>query len=196
MGTNIKSSGNTVSMDQKKYINELLEEFGLSNEPNSTVTTPMAEVASTDNTPLDDQQASTYRTMVGCLVYIATMTRPDIAYSVSCVSRHLHAPAVHDRKAVKRVYRYLRYTVDESLVYSSPDVTIEVMSDSNSSNCKETSSKAPPATTQSSANERGPGQMPEASRPKVLPQAAGIQQEPGMHVGRAVSRGTDASGQS
>jgi hypothetical protein len=138
LGVNIQKSGNTVALDQRKHIGELLEEFSMDKEPHFHVTTPVADVPNTDATPLDEEQASTCRRMVGCLVYIATMTRPDVAYAVSCVSRHLHAPAVMDRKAVKRIYRYLRHTKDETLVYSSPDAGIELVSDSNFSNCKET----------------------------------------------------------
>jgi hypothetical protein len=42
-------------------------------------------------------------------------TRPDIAYAVSCVSRFAANPTPQHIKAVKRIYSYLRGTLDYEL---------------------------------------------------------------------------------
>jgi len=42
------------------------------------------------------------------LIYLATCTRPDIAYAISKVSNHLRNPTEKDWIAVKRILRYLK----------------------------------------------------------------------------------------
>ena len=85
--------------------------------------------------PLDADDHKVYRSMVGALVYIALGTRPDIAYATSLVSSALHAPLKADMWAVKRVWKYLKHTVDQCLVYSDPDSTIRITTDSNYAGC-------------------------------------------------------------
>jgi hypothetical protein len=137
LGINIQSHGHTCTLDQRKYIQELLEEFQLGKDSH-TVTTPTAKNPSTDETPLSEEEAALNRRMVGCLVYIAIMTRPDISHAVSCASRHLHAPTVRDRVAAMRIYRYLKWTLDYKLTYSTPNAQLHVHVDSDFAGCVET----------------------------------------------------------
>ena len=103
-------------LDQRKYITELLQEFGLADT--FTVTTPVAGTPSTDDRELNNDEAATFRRMLGCLVWLAIMTRPDIAYAVSAASVCMHAPRVLHRVAVIRIYRYLAGTVNLRLCYN------------------------------------------------------------------------------
>ncbi|KAM4023872.1 uncharacterized protein ACNLHF_024820 [Anomaloglossus baeobatrachus] len=48
-----------------------------------------------------------YRQAVGALLYISTMTRPDIATAVGILCRYAEKPRQKDWNAVKRVLRYL-----------------------------------------------------------------------------------------
>ena len=125
-------------MDQKKYIQELLEEFAGEARDWHTVTTPIAGKPSTDLRPLTAEESATHRRMVGCLVYVSIMTRPDIAHAVSLASRHLHSPTVRDRVACMRIYKYLSWTLDYKLTFSSPNSTISLHVDSDFAGCKET----------------------------------------------------------
>ena len=58
-----------------------------------------------------------YLSAVGSLMYLAMCTRPDIAYTVSVLSRFGTNPGVQHWKAVKHLFRYLRGTVDLKLTY-------------------------------------------------------------------------------
>ncbi|KAM3936979.1 LOW QUALITY PROTEIN: uncharacterized protein RB166_002717 [Leptodactylus fuscus] len=59
-----------------------------------------------------------YRQAVGALLYISTMTRPDITTAVGIVCRHVEKPR-RDWNAGKRILRYLKETQDVSLKLSS-----------------------------------------------------------------------------
>ena len=47
-------------------------------------------------------------------------TRPDIAYAVSVVSRYASNPDDNGWTAVKRIFRYLRGTLQLKLTYRGP----------------------------------------------------------------------------
>jgi hypothetical protein len=58
-----------------------------------------------------------YQSMVGSLMYAMLGTRPDIAFSVSVVSRYASNPDDSHLKAVKDIYRYLRGTTNYELCF-------------------------------------------------------------------------------
>jgi hypothetical protein len=51
------------------------------------------------------------------LIYLTTCKRPDIAYAVSKVSKHLKNPTEKDWIAVKRILRYLKGIQEVGLVF-------------------------------------------------------------------------------
>ena len=64
-------------------------------------------------------------------MYLMSCTRPDIAYSVSKLSRYTSNPGEDHWKAITRVLRYLRYTRDYGLHYSGYPCVLEGYSDAN-----------------------------------------------------------------
>ena len=62
-----------------------------------------------------DQQL--YQSVVGSLMYLATCTRPDIAYAVGMLARFASKPNRSHWTAAKRVLRYLRGTDNLGILY-------------------------------------------------------------------------------
>jgi hypothetical protein len=60
---------------------------------------------------------TTYQSMVGSLMYAMLGTRPDIAFSVSVVSRYASNPDESHLRAVKNIFRYLRGTANYELCF-------------------------------------------------------------------------------
>lgn len=58
-----------------------------------------------------------YAEVVGALLYIAAMTRPDISFAVSVLNRYVAAPTEEHWQATKRVLRYLAGTKNLGLTY-------------------------------------------------------------------------------
>jgi len=56
-----------------------------------------------------------YSRITGSHIYIINCTRLDIAYSVSKLSRFISNPSMNNWKTIKRVLRYLRYTLNYRL---------------------------------------------------------------------------------
>ncbi|GAV76972.1 hypothetical protein CFOL_v3_20445 [Cephalotus follicularis] len=57
-----------------------------------------------------------YRHLVGKLIYL-TMTRLDIAYSISCVSQFIHAPTKAHWEAILHILRYLKKSSGTGLFF-------------------------------------------------------------------------------
>ncbi|MCI16004.1 retrovirus-related pol polyprotein from transposon TNT 1-94, partial [Trifolium medium] len=80
------------------------------------------------------QDPSLYRSTIGALQY-ATLTRPDIAYSVNKVCQFMAHPLESHWKAVKRILRYLKGTISHGLLLqpspSSSPFSLKAYSDAN-----------------------------------------------------------------
>lgn len=68
-----------------------------------------------ENEPLGENIP--YRGAIGCLLYLAKRTRPDIAYAVNMLSRNQTNPTVGNWMKVKRVFRYLKGTLESRVVF-------------------------------------------------------------------------------
>jgi Reverse transcriptase (RNA-dependent DNA polymerase) len=109
-------------LSQKQYIINKLEEFGMTDC--NTVGTPMipgSRLSSVDcPKTFEEKEAMSkipYINAVGSLLYLAMMTRPDIAYVSGVLARFNSNPGMVHWKAVKHVFRYLKRTVDLKLMY-------------------------------------------------------------------------------
>ena len=54
--------------------------------------------------------------IIGCLRYL-TLTRPDLIYSVSYLSRFMSKPYSNHMTAAKRILRYVKGTIDYGIKY-------------------------------------------------------------------------------
>ena len=114
----------SMTLDQEKYINEVLAKFGMTEcKP---VTTPMdpGQLLSMSNAPQTQAEMLAmkkvpYKELIGSLSYIAQVTRPDISFAVAKLGRFASNPGVSHWTAAKRVLRYLKGTSDYGLHLSS-----------------------------------------------------------------------------
>ena len=119
-------------------LEQVIAHLGL--EKANAVSTPMTtDDKSDDKTPLEEESAGTYRSCVGCLLYVAH-DRADIAYPVKERARHLAAPSEPDMIALRRLVRYMIGTKDLGL-WMPRGVELNelvVTTDSDWARCKET----------------------------------------------------------
>lgn len=128
LGMRVNKSQNKVTLDQTGYIKRVLEKFNMTDcKPAKTPLEKGIKLPKGDNKSTN----SHYRNLLGCLMYIAVCTRPDIAHAVSVLSQFNECHTEHHWKALKRVLRYLKGTVNYGLVFqkSGMDVTAYVDAD-------------------------------------------------------------------
>jgi hypothetical protein len=105
----------TIELSQKCYIESILERFEMdSSRPVVTPMDPNVKLIKVQEAEVDIR---TYQSALGALMYAMLATRPDLAYSVGALSKHASAPGETHWTALKRVYRYLRGTVNTRLTY-------------------------------------------------------------------------------
>lgn len=120
LGMDIKKNGKHISITQEKYVDKLLKEFKLENI--NTVNTPMEPgfLTNKENFVNDKplEKNNNYREMVGSLLYLSTISRPDIAFAVNYLSRFNANPMRSHMKAVKRVFQYLKGSKSQGINYN------------------------------------------------------------------------------
>lgn len=119
----LTSPSGSVMLSQEPLTKDLIEEFGLADcNPAATPLPPATLLLDRDGSdPVDPLFSHLYSHLVGSLTYLATWTRPDIAFPVSQLARHLKAPGHKHLAAAKHVLRYLKGTSSLGVLYS-PDM--------------------------------------------------------------------------
>ncbi|CAI5964265.1 unnamed protein product [Closterium sp. NIES-64] len=108
----------TITLTQSHMVQQVLQRFGFTYS--SPQATPLSTRHSLSALPSDESVESSgpYPELVGCLMYLMTCTRPDLAYPLSILARYV-APGRHRPEhmaAAKRVLRYLCSTSGMGLV--------------------------------------------------------------------------------
>jgi len=125
-----------MSLNQQGYIERVLAKFNMQDcnpqvIPANPSLEPQSHLCSSEDGSSEKTLNIPYREAVGSLMFLAVMTRPDIAFAVGQVSRFLNEPSKSHWTAVKRIMRYLAGTksygicyqgdCDELMVYSDAD---------------------------------------------------------------------------
>ncbi|CAI7794918.1 unnamed protein product [Closterium sp. NIES-54] len=108
----------TITLTQSHMVHQVLQRFGF--QYSSPPLTPLSTSHSLSAPPSDEsvEPSGPYPELVGCLMYLMTCTRPDLAYPLSLLARYV-APGRHRKvhwDAAKRVLRYLCSTLGMGLV--------------------------------------------------------------------------------
>nr|GFC62640.1 uncharacterized mitochondrial protein AtMg00810-like [Tanacetum cinerariifolium] len=104
-----------IFINQSKYILDILKRFGLENC--DSVPTPMVEQAKLKLDLVGKLVDHTdHRSMIGLLMYV-TSSRPDIMFTTCMCARYQANPNEHHVSAIKRIFRYLKGTINLGLWY-------------------------------------------------------------------------------
>jgi Reverse transcriptase (RNA-dependent DNA polymerase) len=116
----IQTPAGQTFLSQAYLAQELLEELGMQDcNPAATPLPAASLLLNKDRSdPPDEHLRAQYAHIVGTLQYLATWTRPDLAFPVSQLSRHMSAPGPLHMSAAKHVLRYLRGTIELGILYS------------------------------------------------------------------------------
>lgn len=98
---------NVVTLDQEKYIDQLLDKFNMSNC--KVASTPMECKLEMDKSDYCEQEIP-YQQLIGSLMYLSVLTRPDISFCVSYLSQFNKCHTDVHWNYAKRILRYLKRT--------------------------------------------------------------------------------------
>jgi len=108
-------------LHQAQYVKEALRTFNL--EDSRPLLVPLQpgllnELAKSYQKTVSSPEIKLYQQIIGTLMYLMLMTRPDIAFSVQWLSRFLQAPTVAHLNAAKGLLKYLKGTMNLAIIYS------------------------------------------------------------------------------
>ncbi|KAE8188965.1 hypothetical protein CF336_g5867 [Tilletia laevis] len=116
--------GRVATMSQSGYVSQILQRYGMADcKPAKT---PMADAMKNLGPRVGSmatvKERHEFAALVGCLLWLAQGTRPDIAFQVGKLARFMANPSPEHTDAAKRVLRYLAGTRDLCLRFRHTDV--------------------------------------------------------------------------
>ena len=110
----------SIHIHQNAYSRKILKRFNM--DECNAVAIPADQHHSTSSRSYPNEEEENaldvpYREAVGSLMYLAVATRPDIAYAVGTVSQYLANPKRFHWNAVKRIFKYIKGTLDYGIFF-------------------------------------------------------------------------------
>ncbi|GJX52752.1 retrovirus-related pol polyprotein from transposon TNT 1-94, partial [Tanacetum coccineum] len=137
LGLQIFQNPRGIFINQSKYALESLKKYGF--DSCDPVDTPMVEKSKLD----EDKEGkavdpSHYRGMIGTLLYLIA-SRPDLQFAICMCARYQARPTEKHLLAVKRIFRYLRGTVNRGLWYpKDSSIALTAFADADHAGCQDT----------------------------------------------------------
>ena len=117
LGTTLKYNRvrRSMRLSQEGQIDSLLEKYRMRDcRPQAT---PEVHYDKNENSPLNT--TFPVRSLVGGLLFIQTVCRPDISHAVQTVQREVAQPTEQTITRAKRILRYLKHTRYKGIEYTS-----------------------------------------------------------------------------
>ncbi|GJZ84154.1 ribonuclease H-like domain-containing protein, partial [Tanacetum coccineum] len=137
LGIEVLETGFGICLSQRKYCLDLLSEYDLlACKPSAT---PLEQNLAISNEPTEIDKVldniTEYQRLIGKLIYL-THTRPDISYSVHCLSQFMHKPLRSHIKIALKVLRYLKSNPRKGVhIVKQPKASLEAFVDADWAKC-------------------------------------------------------------
>jgi len=132
LGIDFTHGNDSIFASQRRYIDEVLDKFGMSNC--KSVSTPMENGLKLSKSEIKDETLP-YQKLIGSLLYLSTTSRPDISFAVSYLSQFNNCYQKEHWNAAKRVLRYLQGTKDLGLLFKKTGKYIKGSADADWAGC-------------------------------------------------------------
>ena len=117
---------------------DILERFSMTEcHPVSTPTNGKLLLEKEDSDDEELEEEIPYKAVVGSLMYASVISRPDISFAVSDVARWSKCPRKSHWTTIKRIFRYLKGTINWGILYHGKDregLVIQGFSDADFAN--------------------------------------------------------------
>ncbi|GJW66844.1 retrovirus-related pol polyprotein from transposon TNT 1-94 [Tanacetum coccineum] len=137
LGLQVSQNPGGIFINQSKFALEILKKFGMNScDP---VDTPMVDRLKLYEDPLWIPVDQTrFCSMVGSLMYLIA-SRPDLVFSLYACARYQASPTKKHLEALKRVFRYLRGTINWGLWYpKDTTMALTTYADADHAGCQDT----------------------------------------------------------
>lgn len=128
----------SIFIHQETYARKVLERFNMVNA--NPVSTPLESGLVYDQCEDEYEGCFPYREAVGSLMYLAIVSRPDLAFAMSLLSQVLDKPKAKHYSMLKRIFKYIGGTLKCGILFKTDldKETLEAFSDADYAGDKET----------------------------------------------------------
>ena len=137
LGIEFQIENGTISMNQSNFISTILMRFGMHDcKPRYT---PCEMKPMHDSEPLNANELTLYKQIVGALIYVMTATRPDLSFTVTRLAQHMSNAQQCHMTMAKHTLRYMKGTIDLKLTFRKCDEPLQVIGfcDADWGNCED-----------------------------------------------------------
>ncbi|GJX47392.1 retrovirus-related pol polyprotein from transposon TNT 1-94 [Tanacetum coccineum] len=137
LGLQVSQNPGGIFINQSKFALEILKKFRM--DSCGLIDTPMVDRLKLDGDPLGILVDQTrFCSMVGSLMYL-TASRLDLVFAVCMCARYQASPTKKHLEALKRVFRYLRGTINWGLSYPKDTaMALSAYADTDHAGCQDT----------------------------------------------------------
>lgn len=143
LGVKFNENNGKICLSQEHYIEEVYQRFKKFHPPISSLPISKGCIYSksqspTTNEELKEMEKIPYRSLIGCLAFIASRTRPDITFAVNLFSQFQQNPGQQHWTGLLKLLGYLYATKELSLDLSRTEkLNLTAYSDSDFAACRD-----------------------------------------------------------
>lgn len=133
LGLQLEYLNSGILLHQKTYTEKILNKFYMdkAHPLSSPMVVRQLDASNDPFRPREDNEEALgpevpYLSAIGALMYLASHTRPDIAFAVNLLARFSSCPTLRHWNGVKHILRYLQGTKDMGLFFSNQSKTVLV----------------------------------------------------------------------
>jgi hypothetical protein len=113
----ITRKGKDIHLDQRDYLDKVLEHFSMTNAKSAPTPLPSNWVPQLNKGKASPELLRKYQSIIGSLLYLMIGTHPDIAFAVTKLAQFSANPSQEHFERPKYICRYLVGTRSYSLVF-------------------------------------------------------------------------------
>jgi hypothetical protein len=112
----------SIRFNQKEYTQKILDRFGIKGTGKALTPIPLGVKLEPNPDQASPEDINKYQQEIGCIMYLMTKTRPDLALPTGLLARFMSNPSLEHQKWLKRLWLYIDYTKDLGLNFQSATV--------------------------------------------------------------------------
>jgi len=137
LGVNFEEINGNLVLHQEDYITTVFQKFKSYNPPIASLPVTKGTMFSKQQSPkteaeIEEMSNFPYRSLIGCLAFIASRTRPDISFIVNLLSQFQANPGRLHWEALLKVLGYVYYSRNYKLnLYKINNISLKYFSDAS-----------------------------------------------------------------
>jgi hypothetical protein len=120
LGLEINRDVKGVYLGQEAYALNIVQEFGKNAIPAKSLS-GIYHVDTSKDDNVDEATHRWYRAVIGALLYLSTMTRPDLCLSIGILAKHVSSPKEAHVRMANRVLGYVKSNPSIGIFYEASD---------------------------------------------------------------------------